>query len=795
MLYQLMQKVNLIFYKLLKYKHYSNSKKAKKKNDKLSVESSENDNQNKKRNNIYIFSKSKDVKDLNSSSNILIANSKANKMFKKDNDILKFKNKSNSIANINNLEKFSEIRKEELKTELKKINQFKKVITRNSKVITQKYGKELLRKTTLLPEEKKSYRNRGSSLSIKLMKKRNAGYRYSKFSSNIAFKKNENNIITDIKNEKNNEIKINIKNKNNNNANNKIINNNNANKNNSNKNINVKNYSLKNVNVNIINSFKIINNNETVKRRHSCMLLYKIKPIKNQITHRSYKNAKFPFLDKKIEINQKKQSAKKNNKFDLNTFQISKNISLNFNRDIKNNNKNNKFLPQLKIGFYSLLVSHLFKNNYKSIILGVEKNEQIEEDKRIFLFQLFYCLELSKIYILNFKKKKPSSSKSLISSPKEGQNAQNSEDIHKFRHFYEIFSEFSALKISSQKKYEAYPNIEHINNYYIFKDKQIGKGGSSVVYLGEDEKQRRYAIKVTPKNLKANPSKKIYDYVKDEVSILKRIHSKYIVTTYEVIESRNKIYIIMEYMSAGSVLNILELMDENKIKQYTRDLICAVEHCHEIAKVIHKDINVNNILINQDGFSKLCDFGISETFEEDNDLLLSKGPSTYTPPEKKCYEKYKGKPADIYLIGLTLYHMIYKKPLFTDFGNLTNNDYMNITIPKKDHKNRDINNDLYNLLESLLKYNPEERPTIPKLKKDPWLTNNMKNPFPDIIREALFYSLELTKRQIKLINEQNQGKNNNNDSSSLDDEENKDNKENEVEEESSEDDSDSSSKT
>ena len=74
------------------------------------------------------------------------------------------------------------------------------------------------------------------------------------------------------------------------------------------------------------------------------------------------------------------------------------------------------------------------------------------------------------------------------------------------------------------------------------------------MYLGEDEKQKKYAIKVTSKNLKANPSKKIYDYVKEEVSILKRIHSQYIVTTYEVIESRNKIYIIMEYMSAGSVL-------------------------------------------------------------------------------------------------------------------------------------------------------------------------------------------------------------------------------------------------
>ena len=106
------------------------------------MESSENNNQNKNKNNIFLYSKSKDMKDLNSSSNILIANSKVNKMFKKDNDLLNFKNKSNSIANISNLEKSSMVRKEELKTELKKINQFKKVITRNSKVITQKYGKE-----------------------------------------------------------------------------------------------------------------------------------------------------------------------------------------------------------------------------------------------------------------------------------------------------------------------------------------------------------------------------------------------------------------------------------------------------------------------------------------------------------------------------------------------------------------------------------------------------------------------------------------------------------------------------
>ena len=652
------------------------------------------------------------------------------------------KNRANSVItpfDSNNIQRNSRI----IKNELKKITNFKKVLTRNSKSITNKYGKELLNK---LHSDK-------NTNNITIFKKKKSEIKKSKFSSNIIIK---NNNINNINKSENNLDKFNSNNK--------------------------------NINVNIINSFKIVNTKEKVKRRNSSeIFLIKPQTITKQNFHASYKNLSYSLMDgsfnKIIEKNNKKNTSIKNIKYDFDNFKISKNITVNYK---KNKIENNKVNDEIKIGFYSIMVKNLLKKYFQNNNNNFLEQEEFEEEKRKFLYQLFYCLELAKIYIFNFKQNKltPEQSPIQIMSP------PNSKEIPTFRHFYEIFSDFSEIKISSQEKFEAYPNIEHVNQYFIFKDKQIGKGGSSVVYLGEDEKQKKYAIKVTPKNLKANPFKNIYDYVKEEVSILKRIHSKYIVTTYEVIESRNKIYIIMEYMSAGSVLNILELMDENKIRQYIRDLICAVEHCHEIANVIHKDINVNNILINQDGVAKLCDFGISEPFEEGNDLLLSKGPSTYTPPEKKFNEKYRGKPADIYLIGLTLYHMVFKKPLFTDFGNLTKNDYLNIEIPKKDNKNREINKNLYNLIESLLKFNPEERPTMNKLKKNLWLTDNNKSPFPDIMKEALFYSLELTKKRIKIINEGNGDKNN--ESSSI--EEVKDKNENE-ESESSEDSSSISADT
>ena len=746
-----------------------NSKKLDKNNNSKFSESSENSNKNnnkyRNRNNIILYSK---TRDLNDSSNILLDNSKSNKYFPSDKNKGTFQLKKERTLSEKNFENS----KEQIKCELKKIKQFKKIVTRNSKVFAQKFGKEIISSKNSRTNVNNIKKN--NSLVIKLFKKKKNENRNSKF-----FKSDILNINNNNENKSENII-INNKNDNDNDNNNK--------KSQNNQSITIKNYSLKNINVNIFNSFKIINNNEKVKRRNSCILLYKNKPIMNKtFIHKSNFSPIGNIIPKKNEkINQNRTTIKTIDS----AFKISKNISVFFKKNIRKEKANKyKFNDELKIGFYSLMIKSLIGKNFKSLNQDIEHKEKIEEEKRRFLFELFYCLELSKIYIFNFKQNKQSSNQYPILLLNQSSNIHNSTDIPIFKHFYEIFSDFSQIKISTQEKYEAYPNIEHVNQYYIFKDKQIGKGGSSVVYLGEDEKQKKYAIKVTSKNLKANPSKKIYDYVKEEVSILKRIHSQYIVTTYEVIESRNKIYIIMEYMSAGSVLNILEFMDEKKIKQYTRDLICAVEHCHEIANVIHKDINVNNILINQDGISKLCDFGISETFENNNDLLLSKGPSTYTPPEKICKEKYNGKPADIYLIGLTLYHMVFKKPLFTDFGNLTKDDYLNIKIPKTDHKNREINNNLYNLLESLLKFNPEERPTISKLKKDPWLTDNMINPLPDVIKEALFYSLELTKRQIKEISENEEKKN---ESSNNDDEENKENQENEEE---SSDDSESSNES
>jgi hypothetical protein len=243
---------------------FYNSKK-KDKNQKLKFsESSENSNKiNKYRNNISLYSKKKD---LNDSSNILLENSKLNKYFPKDKNRSTFQFKNDKTFSMINSEQNFENSKEQIKCELKKIKQFKKLINRNSKVFAQKFGKEIISSKN----HRTNFNNirKNKSLVIRLFNKKKSKYKNSKFFKSDILNKN-------IKNNNTNENKSE-----------NVINNyksdNDNNNNNNNKNQNIKKYSLKNINVNIFNSFKIINNNEKVKRRNSCILLCKNKPKVNQ---------------------------------------------------------------------------------------------------------------------------------------------------------------------------------------------------------------------------------------------------------------------------------------------------------------------------------------------------------------------------------------------------------------------------------------------------------------------------------------------------------------------------------
>ena len=77
---------------------------------------------------------------------------------------------------------------------------------------------------------------------------------------------------------------------------------------------------------------------------------------------------------------------------------------------------------------------------------------------------------------------------------------------------------------------------------------------------------------------------------------------------------------------------------------------------------MHRDIKPENILIDENNRLKLADFGVSSIIENGDDTLKTKaGSNFYFGPEICKGTSYKGKPADIWACGVTLYYMLNKK--------------------------------------------------------------------------------------------------------------------------------------
>lgn len=90
-----------------------------------------------------------------------------------------------------------------------------------------------------------------------------------------------------------------------------------------------------------------------------------------------------------------------------------------------------------------------------------------------------------------------------------------------------------------------------------------------------------------------------------------------------------------------------------------RQLITALEYCHRVPKIVHRDIKPDNILIDAEGNVKLGDFGVSLLLpEEGNDVISSNaGSDKFFSPEACMSSTYKGKLNDLWACGVTLYMM------------------------------------------------------------------------------------------------------------------------------------------
>ncbi|GAU20990.1 hypothetical protein TSUD_201390 [Trifolium subterraneum] len=129
---------------------------------------------------------------------------------------------------------------------------------------------------------------------------------------------------------------------------------------------------------------------------------------------------------------------------------------------------------------------------------------------------------------------------------------------------------------------------------------------------------------------------------------------------YQVIGTKTKIYIVMEYVSGGQLLDKLSYvnkLDECEARKLFQQLIDAVDYCHNNG-VYHRDLKPENLLIDSKGNLKVSDFGLSALKKSDDVLSTRCGSPCYVAPEVLMNKGYDGAAVDVWSCGVILFELL-----------------------------------------------------------------------------------------------------------------------------------------
>jgi serine/threonine protein kinase len=108
------------------------------------------------------------------------------------------------------------------------------------------------------------------------------------------------------------------------------------------------------------------------------------------------------------------------------------------------------------------------------------------------------------------------------------------------------------------------------------------------------------------------------------------------------------------------LLRKVKVFDEKSAKIYFRQLVQAIAYCHR-QNICHRDIKLENILINEEGRIKLIDFGFSQMCNNKTRLSIHCGTPPYMSPEITSKSTYNGQKSDVWALGVSLYLMLHGK--------------------------------------------------------------------------------------------------------------------------------------
>ena len=252
------------------------------------------------------------------------------------------------------------------------------------------------------------------------------------------------------------------------------------------------------------------------------------------------------------------------------------------------------------------------------------------------------------------------------------------------------------------------------SGHYIYME-IIGSGNFSTVYRAIHAIcKHEVAIKVITKD-KFPPEK-----FQRELSILQLVNHPFIVHFFEFFEDDFYYYLVMEYIQGENLFNLLNASGALPIwlcRHYFAELVSAIDYLHNELHIVHRDLKIDNIMIDQFNNIRLIDFGFGNIIRDKEGFLQSAcGSLEFAPPEMFVKNQYTSC-ADMWSLGVCLYCLTLGRLPFED----KNIQLLIEKIISQDPFYPPTQNpDLTDLLRRLLMKEQSVRINITSVQQHPW---------------------------------------------------------------------------
>ncbi|KAF3120446.1 hypothetical protein TWF703_002604 [Orbilia oligospora] len=257
----------------------------------------------------------------------------------------------------------------------------------------------------------------------------------------------------------------------------------------------------------------------------------------------------------------------------------------------------------------------------------------------------------------------------------------------------------------------------------------LGEGASGRVCLGKHQKTGRFAaIKVINKTKAQGTTTSIQEAgcdiqhaIEREIVVMNIPTHPNMIELYEIWDSRDEVYLVLEYVSGGDLLQYMtkkRFLPEKEVARLFKQLITGLSHLHRFS-IYHRDLKHENLMMDQHGNVKIGDFGMAALQPAGKMFTSACGSPNYAAPEVVQGLPYNGSAADIWSSGVILYGMLTHQLPFDDPDTSA---ILSRIVCAEYKLPRSISFEAGDLIKRILELDPAKRIKLEKILEHPFIT-------------------------------------------------------------------------